>query len=87
MEKNSKLIKPCNICENDATCLCYDCLNYFCDSCFKLIHDKKKSPHKKEKADPYVPIDIKCPEHPNGIMDFFCINEKGNLFILIKFLI
>ncbi len=61
-------------------------LNYFCDSCFKLIHDKKKSPHKKEKADPYVPIDIKCPEHPNGIMDFFCINEKGNLYFNIKFL-
>ena len=81
MEKNSKLIKPCNICENDATCLCFDCLNYFCESCYKLIHDKKKKEHKKEKADPFVPIEIKCPEHPNGIMDFFCIQEKGKILI------
>ncbi len=44
--------KFCNICENDATCLCFDCMNYFCDSCYKLIHDKKKKEHKKEKADP-----------------------------------
>ena len=103
MEKNSKLIKPCNICENDATCLCFDCLNYFCESCYKLtffkllfiininfifkilVHDKKKKEHKKEKADPFVPIEIKCPEHPNGIMDFFCVKEKGKLLYIINF--
>ena len=82
---NKGLIKPCNICENDATCLCFDCLNYFCESCYKLIHDKKKKEHKKEKADPFVPIEIKCPEHPNGIMDFFCVKEKGKLLYIINF--
>ena len=88
MEKKLKLIKSCNICENDATCLCFECMNYFCDSCYKLIHDKKKKEHKKEKADPYVPIDIRCSEHPNGIMDFFCVDENGkNKFNLFLFLL
>ena len=78
MEKNSKLIKPCNICENDATCLCYDCLNYFCDSCFKYYHEKKlKSKHKKEIIDPYIPIELKCPDHPSNSNNIFCVDEKG----------
>ena len=77
MENKSNLIKKCEVCEIDATCLCFECLNYFCESCFKLIHDKKKTQHKKEKIDPFVPIDIKCSEHPHGIMDFFCLDDKG----------
>ena len=88
MEKNKNGIKECDICSSNATCLCFKCLQYFCDSCYKFIHDKRKnSEHKKKLIDPYVPIDIKCPEHPNGIMDFFCVNEKGNLEFNIKFLL
>ena len=74
---DTKLIKKCGICEADATCLCFDCLNYFCESCFKFIHEKKKYQHKKEKIDPYVPIDLKCPEHPSNANNLFCIEEKG----------
>ena len=82
MEKNSILVKKCGICELDATCLCFECLNYFCDSCYKFIHEKKKIQHKKEKIDPYVPPEIKCPEHERGIMDLFCVDEKGKLILI-----
>ena len=77
MEKKTKLIKNCGICENDATIICFDCLNYFCESCYKLIHEKKKNQHKKEKIYPYVPEEIKCPYHERGILDLFCVDEKG----------
>ena len=74
-----KLKSPkCYICESDATSLCTTCQEYFCDSCFKLIHDKKKTKHEKESIDVFVPIDIKCPEHPNVPLNLFCTDEKGN---------
>ena len=74
MEKN------CDICGANANCLCFNCINYFCDSCFKLIHDKQKnSNHKKEKIDPYIPIELKCKEHPKIPLNLFCIDEKGKL--------
>lgn len=74
-----KLKSPkCDICESDATSLCNTCEEYFCDSCFKLIHDKKKAKHEKESIDVFVPIDIKCPEHPNVPLNLFCTDEKGN---------
>ena len=45
-----------------------------------MIHDIKKNPqHKKENIDPFVPIDIKCPEHPMDRMNLFCLDEKGNI--------
>lgn len=76
MEKQ-KLIKECDICGIDATCLCFICKNYYCEKCFKLIHDyKKNNQHKKEEIDPFVPIDIKCPDHPDVPMNLFCIDEK-----------
>ena len=40
-----------------------DCLfiNYYCDSCYKIAHDKKEyNNHKKEQIDYYVPIETKC---------------------------
>ena len=78
MDKREKLIKNCEFCGVNATCLCFQCLEYFCDSCFKIIHDKQlKSQHKKVVIDPYVPIDLKCPEHPNTPNNLFCIEEKG----------
>ena len=60
MNKGLKLIKKCGICEADAIFICFDCLNYFCESCYKYVHEKKKNHHKKENIDPYVPPEIKC---------------------------
>ena len=76
MEKKETKIKNCGICESDATCLCFDCYNYFCESCFKFVHEKRKSNHKKEKIDPYLPFNFRCPEHQRGLLDLFCIDEK-----------
>ena len=79
MEIKQANLKKCEICETEATSLCYKCKSYYCDSCYKLIHDKKpKNDHKKEKIDYFVPIDIKCPDHPDNIINLFCIDEKGN---------
>ena len=78
-KEKSNQKKECEICNSYATSLCFECNNYYCDSCFKLVHDKQiNSSHKKELIDPFVPIDLKCPEHPKYPMDFFCIDEKGN---------
>ena len=78
MEKN-KNIKECDICKVNATCLCFNCIQYFCESCYKYVHNKQSnSSHKKELIDPYVPIDLKCPEHPIIPITLFCLDEKGN---------
>ena len=85
-QKNSSQ-KKCEICESDSTCLCITCQNYYCDTCFKLVHDKKTKSHEKEAIDHYVPIDIKCPEHPSVPLNLFCTDEKGNFFINLFFYI
>ena len=86
MKKNSKNNKLCLICESEATCLCFECTDYFCDSCFKLIHEKKsQNNHNKEKIDPFVPIDVKCLEHPKILMNLFCLDEKGTLILFNKY--
>ena len=78
MEKNKNNYKLCEICETEATSFCLKCQSYFCDDCFKYVHDKKKSlSHKKEKIDYFVPMDMKCPEHEAVIINLFCIDEKG----------
>ena len=77
MEKKTKLIKTCEICGEDATSHCFECLEYFCDSCFKLIHKQVKSKHKKENIDPYIQIELKCPEHPKIANNLFCADDKG----------
>ena len=78
MQKKDKLLKECEICQSNATCLCFKCISYFCESCFKFVHEKKvNSHHKKESIDPFVPIDVKCPTHEKYPMDFFCVDEKG----------
>jgi len=75
-------LKKCDICKSKPTCLCYKCMFYFCDNCFKLAHsnDENKN-HTKENIDLYVPIDLKCPEHNLYAMGLFCVDEKGNIFI------
>ena len=71
--------KICDLCQNnDATNICYDCPNYYCESCFQIIHNLKiNAKHKKENIDPYIPINVKCPEHPKNLNNFFCIDEKS----------
>ena len=76
MEK--KQIKECDFCDSYVTCLCFECLNYFCENCFKLIHNmKKNSNNKKENIDPFVPIELKCPEHSKFPLTLFCLTEKS----------
>ena len=71
-------LKKCESCQIDSTCLCFQCMSYFCDSCFKLTHNnEKKKLHKKDKIDPFAPIDIKCLQHDLHPMDLFCVKEKG----------
>ena len=76
------LIKKCNVCEGDASSLCFKCMLYFCDSCFQIAHKKKeKNSHAKEKIDYFCPIDTKCSIHkiyPNGL---FCVDEKSKIII------
>ena len=75
--------KKCEICEDKATNICFDCQFYLCDSCFKFIHEKKcNSVHKKEEIDPFIPMDIKCQIHPKNQINIFCAQEKSkNIFI------
>ena len=82
MEKNKSNIKCCEMYRDTATCICYQCFMYFCDSCYKIIHDKKQNnQHKKEKIDYFVPIDTKCPLHPKDRINLFCLDEKGMKYI------
>ena len=72
--------KNCEVCKNEAKCLCFKCMSYFCDSCFKLSHSNEEyKNHKKDKIDLFVPIDLKCPEHKLYPMGLFYTNEKGNI--------
>ena len=78
MEINQKNFKLCEVCEAEATSLCLKCISYYCNSCFKLVHEKKsKNNHKKENIDYFVPIDTKCPDHPQIPINLFCVDEKG----------
>ena len=50
--ENKLAIKKCDYCKGDASSLCFKCMYYFCDSCFKLAHSKEETKfHKKEKVD------------------------------------
>ena len=78
MEKNNSFIKKCDICKEDAISLCFQCKQYFCESCYKFVHNKPvNSQHKRENIDLYVPIEFKCQEHPDNSLNLFCLNEKG----------
>ena len=78
MENENNIIKKCDICRSEAKCLCFECNEYFCENCYKLIHELKKDPkHKKENIDLFIPIDLKCPEHPKDRINLFCLDDKG----------
>ncbi len=86
MESNQKNIKECDICGEAATSLCFKCVMYLCDTCFKFIHEKNKNKdHKKEQIDYFVPFDLKCPQHKKDRINLFCVDEKGN-FKLFNYL-
>jgi len=89
MKDNKNNFKFCDVCKSKATLFCMECLcNYFCDSCYKLFHDKKENcNHKKEKIDYYAPIDIRCPEHKNVPLNLFCLDEKGKISIFYNLII
>jgi len=77
-------LKKCEVCLENATCLCFKCMSYYCDTCFKSSHNnEKRASHLKEKIDYFVPIDVKCPEYNLIPLNLFCLNEKGNSFIII----
>ena len=48
------------------------------------IYMKKKANlfHIKEEIDPFISIDIKCPEHPTVPMNLFCSREKSKNYII-----
>lgn len=78
MENSQNIIKKCEICQNQATTICFKCFSYFCESCFKFIHEKEPNKdHIKEKIDYFIPFDVKCHEHPKNIINLFCLDEKG----------
>lgn len=84
MENKQKQIKDCNFCRKNATNLCYDCKLYFCEKCYKIIHElKQESQHTKENIDPFVPIDFNCPQHPDNQLNLYCVDEKGKLKFLL----
>ena len=77
-EKKIKNFKECEFCDSNATSLCFKCKNYYCEQCFKYIHNKQKySNHKKENIDPFIPIELKCPDHPEHPIYLFCVDDGG----------
>ena len=87
MENIQSKVKLCELCHSEAKCLCFECFMYFCDSCFKFIHEKSTNKeHKKENIDYFVPIDFKCTEHPKNLLNLFCLDEKGKIINYLIFL-
>lgn len=80
--------KLCEICNQLATSLCFKCINYYCESCFKFVHEKEiNKGHHKDNINNFLPIDLKCPDHPKIPMNLFCIDEKGKIIFMIIILI
>ena len=72
--------KKCDICQEKANIICLKCNSYYCEECFKYVHNKPANlEHKKDRIDPYVPIETKCKFH-NFPLNLFCITEKGNKY-------
>ena len=73
-----KAQKSCELCKESATCVCFNCSFYLCDSCFDYIHENEEnSGHEKEKIDTIIPINIKCSKHPKIPISLFCVEEKS----------
>ena len=77
--------KNCELCEEKASNICFDCSLYLCDSCFTFLHKKKaKIGHKKEEIDPFIFLDIRCPLHPKIPMSLFCAEEKSKYIYIFN---
>ena len=77
MEKFKNMLKHCEICNSEATSLCFKCFSYFCESCFKFVHEKNfNSGHKKEEIDYFVPIDLKCPNIQKILLIYIVLMKK-----------
>ena len=77
--KNIQNLKKCDVCKNEPKSICFKCMNYYCDSCFKIAHTKEEfKTHKKENIDYFNFIEVRCPEHKLSPMNLFCLDEKGN---------
>ena len=85
MEKIQKNYKTCDMCKvSEATSLCPQCFSYYCDDCYKVVHNKQKNKdHKKEPIDYNVPIDTRCPDHNTIPINLFCLDEKGKIYSYI----
>jgi hypothetical protein len=78
MGENKDGQKVCVICEEDANIVCFDCKDYYCDSCFNFMHKKEKSKnHKKAEISPILPIEINCLKHQGYQIVSFCLDDKG----------
>ena len=87
MDEKQKDIKFCDICKSEASIICLECIcNYYCESCYKLIHSIKiNSEHKKEKIDDFFPINLRCSEHKKNPLNLFCLDDKGkyNIYLIL----
>ena len=83
MEVKQINFKQCDICKDaEATSLCPQCFSYYCEKCFKCVHERQKNKeHINEKIDYFVPIDIWCPEHDKNANTLFCLDEKSNFYL------
>ena len=74
--------KKCELCEEKATNICFDCSFYLCDSCFTFIHEKgSKAGHKKEDIKYYFSVELKFSIHPKIPLSLFCVEEKSKIKI------
>ena len=81
MENSIMEKKKCEICKCKATNICFECLSYLCDSCYKCIHDKEQNFfHHKDEIDSFISIDIKCPIHSKSAINLYCVNEKSKIY-------
>jgi len=84
MVENLMIIKKCNLCLLEASSICFKCKKYFCDNCYKIIHEiKKNNEHEKTKINPYLSIDFFCQNHPEYPLELFCLNDGGKDIIYI----
>ena len=83
MDNSQRNIKLCEMCRETASCICFKCFLYFCDSCFKIVHDSQNNKgHRKEEIDYFIPVDTKCPLHPQDRINLYCIDEGGKYIIV-----
>ena len=88
MDVNLNRLKKCDFCMSEASLICFQCKKYYCDKCFKIIHDiKKDMSHEETKINPYLSIDFFCPEHKEYPLELFCLNDKGKFYSIIYYIL